>query len=122
MQDEANAAVNQAKTEYYQCELKPVNYMPDMIGQLKSDFIAANRPGQVANNDLPDTTLQCSVGSKLIPTLPLKGGQQIAHLAMALGLDSKREGFLNHLSFKHNKSVWESTWRCTLVHSLITLG
>ena len=76
--------------------------MPDMIGQLKSDFLAANRPGgPIAANDLPETTLQCSVGSKLIPTLPLKGGQQIAHLAMALGLDSKREGFLNHLSFRH---------------------
>ena len=25
---------------------------------------------------------------------------------MALGLESKREGFLNHLSWKHNKNVW----------------
>ena len=25
---------------------------------------------------------------------------------MALGLESKREGLLNHLSWKHNKNVW----------------
>ena len=110
MADTGDNDVNAAKTAYFQCELKPVNYFPDMINQLKTDFLPDQRPGAPAagieDNDLPETTLQVSVGSKLIPTLPLKGGQQIAHLAMALGLDSKREGFLNHLSFKHNKSVW----------------
>ena len=111
--DTGDNDLNDAKTAYYQCELKPVNYFPDMIGQLRTDFLPANRPGAnpvINNNDLPETTLQVSVGSKLIPTLPLKGGQQIAHLAMALGLDSKREGFLNHLSFRHNKSIWGLNW------------
>ena len=62
--------------------------------------------GAVATIDLPETTMQLSIGSKLIPTLPVKGRQQIPFLAMALGLESKREGFLNHLSWKHNKNVW----------------
>ncbi len=33
------------------------------------------------------------------------GRQQIPFLAMALGLESKHEGFLNHLSWKDNKNV-----------------
>ena len=28
------------------------------------------------------------------------------HLAQALGVESKREGFLNHLSWHHNKNIW----------------
>ena len=81
-----------------------------MIGQLVTDIAPAHRtpPGTAAlhNNDLPETTLQLSIGSMLIPTLPIRGRQQIPFLAMALGLESRREGFLNHHSFKHNKSVW----------------
>jgi hypothetical protein len=102
----AGAGINGAKTAYFGAELKEVNYLPDMMGQIQSDIAPARRVGAVANNDLPETTFQFSIGSKLIPTLPVKGRQQTPFLAMALGLESKREGFLNHLSWKHNKNVW----------------
>ncbi len=46
------------------------------------------------------------IGSKLIPTLPIRERQQVEHLAMALGHESKREGFMYRLSWKHSKNVW----------------
>ena len=98
-----------AKTAYYGAELKEINYLPDMIGQVTTDIapgLRAAAAGGIPNIELPETTLQLSIGSKLIPTLPIRGRQQIPFLAMALGLESKREGFLNHLSWKHNKNVW----------------
>ena len=101
----AGAGVNGAKTAYYGAEMKEVNYLPDMMGQILTDIAPAHRAGAVANIDLPETAMQLSIGSKLIPTLPVKGRQQIPFLAMALGLESKREGFLNHLSWKHGKCV-----------------
>ena len=55
---------------------------------------------------LPETSLQLSVGAKLLPTLPMKGRNFLHYLAMALGLESRREGFLNPYSWKHNKMVW----------------
>ena len=86
---DAGAGVNAAKTAYFGAELKEVNYLPQIV----TDIAPAHRtpPGTaaLANNDL-ETSLQLSIGSKLIPTLPLKGGQQIAHLAMALGLEIGR--------------------------------
>jgi hypothetical protein len=78
------AGVNGAKTAYVGAELKEVNYLPDMMGQILTDIAPARRVGAVANINLPETTFQLSIGSKLIPTLPVKGRQQIPFLAMAL--------------------------------------
>ena len=100
------AAKNAAKTTYYGAELKEVNYMPSMRGQIITDIAPSLRDGALTNIQLPEQTLQVSIGSKLIPTLPMRERQQIYFLAMALGLESKREGFLNHLSWHHNKNVW----------------
>ena len=36
----------------------------------------------------------------------MKGRNFLHYLAMALGLESRREGFLNPYSWKHNKMVW----------------
>ena len=80
--------------------------MPSMSGQIKADFDPSQRDGALTDIQLPEQTLQVSIGSKLIPTLPIRERQQVMHLAMALGLESKREGFLNHLSWHHNKNVW----------------
>ena len=80
-----------------------------MNGKVTTDIAPGLRAavaGGIPNTELPETTLQLSIGSKLIPTLPIRGRQQLPFLAMALGLESKREGFLNHLSWKHNKNVW----------------
>ena len=77
--------------------------------QLRSDWAPALHPGPaegVPDLDLPETTLQFSVGARLLPTLPMRGRQFMQYLAMALGLESRREGFLNPYSWKHNKMVW----------------
>ena len=87
------AAINTARTTYYGAELKETNYLPSMRGQIISDIAPTLRDGGSAaapryNNSIPEQTLQVSIGSKLIPTLPMRERQQIYHLAMALGLES----------------------------------
>ena len=77
-----------------------------MRGQILTDIDATQRDGGVTNLNIQEQTLQVSIGSKLIPTLPNRERQQVEHLAMALGVESKREGFMNYLSWHHNKNVW----------------
>jgi len=101
-----DGGINATKTNYWRRELKEVNYLINPVEQMRTDWVAAHRPGAVADNALPETTLQLSVGAKLLPTLPMRGRQFIHYLAMALGLESRREGFLNPHSWKHNKMVW----------------
>ncbi len=36
----------------------------------------------------------------------MKACQKLMYLAMAFGLDSKREGFMNPYSWMHNTNVW----------------
>ncbi len=50
---------------------------------------------QVADNNLPKTTLQISIGAMQLPELPMKAHQKLMYLAMALGLEGKCEAFLN---------------------------
>ncbi len=102
------AGVNAAETAYYGAQLKEVNYLIDPIGQIKSDLAPAHRDNPLINHQLPETTLQIAVGAKQIPELPMKGRRRQMYLAMALGLEGKREGFLNPYSWQHNKGIWST--------------
>ena len=107
--EDNHADKNQALTDYFACKLKGVNYLPSMRGQIRTDWAPTQRStaaGGITNVNLPEQTLQVSIGSKLIPTLPIRERQQVEHLAMSLGLESKREGFMNPVAWHHNKNVW----------------
>ena len=93
-------------TEYYGRELKEINYLMNPIEQIRSDIHPNHRDGQITDNNLPETTLQLHVGAKLLPQLPMRGRQFVMYLAMALGLEARRESFLNQYSWKHNKMCW----------------
>ena len=104
-------------TNVGQSLLKECNFLWGAQSQLLEDTNPDTRgipdattgvPAATAVEDaaLPQTTFQIRIGAKMIPHVPMSGGNVVSHLKMPNGIESLRLGFNNLHSFENNKKCF----------------